>query len=247
MPGPLLTSALPRLRDDRGFTLVELVVVMAAGMVVASALFTILDVTLRQTTRTLSRVDSTQRARNVLERIQNEMHSACVANRLSPILSTTKGPSSDTTVSFWSQYGNAVSPVPVKRQISFDSTAGKLTESTYAWQSGIAPSQWIPSGTALKTETLLTNVAQVPGTPVFRYYEHKDPPNPNPLPAPSPNGLSDADARKTAEVLISLVVKPTGGSHQNTNIAANTVTNSVGFRLTPIPNSGSAEQFLPCQ
>ena len=224
---------------ERGFTLVELLVVMASGILVASALFTILDVTLHQTTRTFSRVDATQRARNVLERIENEMHSACVANDVRPIFSG----STDTSVSFWSGYGNAVNVTPLKRTISFDSTTGKLTESVYPLASGTSPSTWQASATPSSTETLLTNVAQSGSTPVFQYYELTEPGNTLPLQVP----LTADGAENASEVGITLVVKPTGGTHQNVNLAANTVTNSVLLRLTPISNpDGQAEEFPPC-
>jgi hypothetical protein len=134
----------------------------------------------------------------------------------------------------------------VKRTITFDSAAGKLTESVYPLASGTSPLNWVASTTASNTETLLTNVAQSGSTPVFRYYELKDPPNNNPLPA---NPLSFTDARKTAVVEINLVVKPTGGTHQNVNLAANTVTNSVVLRLTPAanPDGVNPQQFWPCE
>ncbi len=235
---------LNRLRKERGFTLVELLVVIAAGMVTATALFTILDVTLRQTTRTFSRVDATQRARTVLERVSNELHSACVANKVQPILAGTKGTTNGTQVSFWSAYGSAVNPTPVKKVISFDSTAGKLVESTYPLASGISPTTWVPQGTATSTETLLTNVAQSGSVPVFRYYELREPPNTAPLAA---NPLSVTNAENTSQVQITLVVKPTGGSHQNINLAANTVTNSALLRLTPPTNiDGTAQEYPPC-
>jgi type II secretory pathway pseudopilin PulG len=228
------------LRDQRGFTLVELLVVMASGIVVASALFTILDVTLRQTTRTFSRVDATQRARNVMETIESQMHSSCVSNKVRPILPGSTGSS----VSFWSQYGKGVELTPVKRTITFDSGTGKLTETEYPVASGSAPN-WVPSLTASSTTTLLTNVAQSGATPVFRYYELKDPPNPSPLTPP----LSGTNARKTALVEINLVVKPTGGTHQTVDLAANTVPNSVSLRLTPAanPDSTQPKQFFPCE
>ena len=99
-----LSSMTARLAGQRGFTLVELLVGMVAAMVVSSGLFTILDVTLHQTTRTQSRVDATQRARNALETIENEMHSACVEHRVIPI----RQGSTASSVIFLSQYGNAV-------------------------------------------------------------------------------------------------------------------------------------------
>lgn len=235
------TSARERLSREGGFTLVELMVVMASGLIVASALFTILDVTLRQTTHTFSRVDATQRARTVLERISNEMHSSCVENDTTPIILG----STASSVSFWNAYGSGVSLTPVKRTITFNSGTSKLTESVYPVVSGTSPSEWEADTTPSSTQTLLTNVAQSGTTPVFQYYR-ADASGQIPL-TPSPS-LSETQAEQTIEVRMTLVVKPTGGSNQNVNLAANTVTNSVSLRLSPTPNPGAPNQhFDPCQ
>jgi prepilin-type N-terminal cleavage/methylation domain-containing protein len=245
LPGRLSVRARARLSDQRGFTLAELLVVMASGLIVASALFTIFDVTLRQTTRTFSRIDATQRARTVLERISNEMHSACVANRTTPIVHQ-QAPlieSTTTSVYFWSGFGNAVAVTPVMRRITFDSSTSKLTESVYPVVSGDTPNTWVPSTTASSTQTLLTNVAQSPGTNVFQYFASSAA-GQTTLTAP----LNELESETTTEVRITLVVKPTGGHNQDVNLSNNTVTNSVSMRLTPTPNPGAPNQdFNPCE
>lgn len=226
-----------RIREEqRGFTLVELLVGMAAGLVVASALFTILDVTLRQTTRTFSRVDATQRARTALETIGNEMRSACVENRVVPIHEGSTGSS----VSFWSAYGNGVSLTPEKHTITFNSSEGTLNDATYPVSGGFAPN-WVASATPTRTTTLLTNVAQS-SVPVFQYFS-LDPIFPGSL-----GTLSEAESEATTEVRMTLVVRPAGGTQQNTNLTPNTVTNSAVLRLTPIPSPGTPNQsFRPCE
>jgi prepilin-type N-terminal cleavage/methylation domain-containing protein len=241
MPRDRLTALSTRLSSQRGFTLAELLVVMASGLIVASALFTILDVTLRQTTRTFSRIDATQRTRTVLEQISNEMHSSCVENRTTPI----RPGSTASTVSFWSAYGNGVTLTPVQRTISFNSATSKLTESVYplAVGSGTTPNTWVASTTPSSTETLLTNVAQSGTTPVLQYYSAG--PTGQTTLVPS---LDEAESEKTTEVRITLVVKPTGGDNQNVNLVTNTVTNSMSLRLTPTPNPGAPNQdFNPCE
>ena len=90
-------------RSEQGFTLVEMLVVMVAGMVVVSALFAIFDLTLHQTTRTFSTVDASQHSRIALEEIENELHSACVGSGVTPV----QAGSSATSLIFVSQYGSA--------------------------------------------------------------------------------------------------------------------------------------------
>ena len=77
MPFPMIRR-FPRVTRERGFTLVEMMVAVLAGTVVMGALFAILDLTLRQTSRTITQVDATQRARTAMESIETELHSACV-------------------------------------------------------------------------------------------------------------------------------------------------------------------------
>ena len=57
--------------EENGFTLVELLIVIAAGTVLMLALFAMLDMTLRQTSRTFTMTDATGRAQFVTETLEN--------------------------------------------------------------------------------------------------------------------------------------------------------------------------------
>jgi Tfp pilus assembly protein PilE len=158
-----------------GFTLIELLVTMLSGMVVILALFTIMDVTLHQSTRTLSRLNALQRTRVKLEQVVNELHSACVSSGVQPILSG----STANQLNFISQYGNGASLTPVEHVITFNSSAGTLTDTTYA-ETGVTESShptYTFSSTAQSTTTLLTNVSQSGSTPVFQYFAYGAIPN----------------------------------------------------------------------
>jgi prepilin-type N-terminal cleavage/methylation domain-containing protein len=231
-----------RLHEQNGFTLVELVVAMAAGMIVATSLFTILDVSLRSTTRTFSRIDATQRARNAIDRIGNEMHSACVANTVIPVISG----SDSNSLSFWSQYGNGVALTPVKHTVVFDSSAHTLTDNTYAVTGGSSP-DWTTGATPTSSEKVLTNVDQSGSTPVFKYYSSSV--TGQVLQSPTP--LSTTQVRDTTSVTFTLAVRPAGGSNEDASLVPDTVTNSVSLRLSPIPNAGAPNQdtkdFQPCE
>jgi prepilin-type N-terminal cleavage/methylation domain-containing protein len=222
-----------RLSQERGFTLVELLIGMAAGLVVSTGLFTILDVTLHQTTRTFSRVDATQRARVALDTIGNEMRSACVEDQVRPV----KSDSTATSVTFVSQYGADVNPNPIFHRIAFSGTT--LSDTTLT-ATGDAPN-WTP-GSTLQTATLLTNVAQSGSTPVFQYYMSD---NTGQVALTPP--FTESQAESITEVRMTIVVKPAGGSNEDVNLTPNTVTNSAVLRLTPIPNPGNpGKDFYPC-
>ncbi len=248
-----------RLRSEAGFSLVEMLVVMIGGLVVGAALLGIIDVTLHQSTNTFSRVDATGRARTTIESLVDELQSSCLSSGDTPIQPS----SSDTSLIFTTQDGNAVSPTPVQHQITFSSSAGTLTETT-------------TSG----TRTLLTDVAQSGSTPVFQYFAYQEPlqssgapytdadgnayemlldgstpvpgtstiPTAQPLPVP----LSTDTADSAAEVMITLAVGAAGGSNENTTVTtpkiAGTITDSAILRLSPVANHvGSGTTFGPCQ
>jgi prepilin-type N-terminal cleavage/methylation domain-containing protein len=233
-----------RLSHERGFTLVELLIGMAAGLVVSTGLFTILDVTLHQTTRTFSRVDATQRARVALDTIGNEMHSACVEDQVRPV----KTGSTASSVTFVSQYGNSVNLTPIFHRITFDPNAATLTDTTLSPTddpgfTDDAPN-WKP-GASQGTTTLLTNVAQSGTTPVFQYF--KSDTTGQVAVVPGAAGLTETESEAITEVRMTIVVKPAGGSNEDVNLTPNTVTNSAVLRMTPIPNPGSpGKDFYPC-
>jgi prepilin-type N-terminal cleavage/methylation domain-containing protein len=174
-----LAGRLQGVRDERGFTLVELLVVMVAGIAVLGALYTIVDVTLRQTTRTFSTVDASQQSRIGLEQIENELHSSCLGAQVTPI----QAGSTATSLVFVSQYGstasaaNAATLTPVQHTLSYNAGAGTLTDTTTAASAGASPT-WTFGG-ASSTRTILRNVAQSGnGTdPVFQYFAYATPLN----------------------------------------------------------------------
>jgi prepilin-type N-terminal cleavage/methylation domain-containing protein len=251
-----------RLASERGFTLVELLATMLAGSVVMLAVMAILDLTLHQTTRTYSYVSATQRARVTTETLENELHSSCIAAGETPIQSG----SSDTSITFISQYGNAANVTPVLRTIAFSSAAQTLTESDYAVSGGSAPN-WTFNTDPYVTRTLLTNVSQqTGGLPVFQYFAYQQPKNASGQPYTEPDGtpymmlldgtslvpgtsiqpaaqplavpLTVANAQLAAEVMIKFKVAPESGSGINTNIAdaSTNVDDAVVIRLTPPAN-----------
>jgi prepilin-type N-terminal cleavage/methylation domain-containing protein len=174
--------ALARLRSERGFTLIEMLVALAAGMVVMMALGMIELSTSDQTTREFSRIDSTSRAQVAIENLENQLHSACVTNT-TPILAG----STPTTLQFVSQYGSGPTVTPVEDQVTFNSATGRLTEYQYQETGYTTDSNgqtvYTFSTTPIVTngKTLLTNVSQTViggvSTPVFQYFAYQEPIN----------------------------------------------------------------------
>jgi hypothetical protein len=264
-----------RLTAESGFTLVELLVVMMASVTVMTALFTIIDVTLHQTTRTFSRVDATQHARTTLARVESELQSSCVAAGATPIQTGSDG----TDLIFISQEGSAASLTPIEHKISLTSTAGPttLTDTTYAVNGGSAP-DWTFSTTPTNTTILLTNVTGTAKT--FQYFDYDEPKNAAGVPytdaagnpymvlldgtdtvpgtttvpanalSPLTMPLSADDSASAAEVVFTFKVGPAGGTNETTTTpttVAETVTDSVVLRVTAAANhAGDGADFSPC-
>lgn len=183
-----MTSALravcARLRREDGFTLVELLATMAAGLVVLAGVVTVMSVALHQTTDTFTRVDATERARTMLTRVEDELHSACLVNGVTPIQGGAQGSqvSDANNLVFVSQYGTSASPTPVEHKITFNPAAGTLTEYTYT-VSGVDsdPTKWVFSSAPTGPGRLLLNNVNritVAGSnptvlPVFQYFAYE--------------------------------------------------------------------------
>jgi len=251
------------MRQARGFTLVEVLVTIAAGTVVMACLFTIIDVTLHQTTRTYDRVDATQRARTTLEGVFNELHSACIGPGDTPI----QPGSTATSLLFVSQYSNSASVTPVvEHQVYLDSS-NNLWENTYASIGSTSP-PWTFSTTPSTTRLLLNNVrsaqfqyfayqqvsyTDAAGSPYMMLLDGANAvPGTSTVPPASPlaTPLSTTAAGQAVEVTMNMVVGPGGGTGENTNadLTDASVFDSIILRLSPAANhAGNGATFNPCE
>jgi Tfp pilus assembly protein PilW len=179
------------LAEEEGVSLIELLVSILAGMIVIIALFNLQIVTLHQTTRVFTKVDATQHARVAIEDLENELHSACIVDNVTPVQSG----SSPTSLQFVSQEGNGATLTPVEHVIAYNSTAGSitttsgvfnygaqtLTDSTYAETGETQNSSGEPvytfASTASTARILLANVTQSGTIPIFQYYAYQVPMN----------------------------------------------------------------------
>jgi prepilin-type N-terminal cleavage/methylation domain-containing protein len=213
------------MRDESGFTIIELLVSLAISLVVITMVTTMITVTTHNEDRIARRVDASQRGRPVMARIVNELHSACVAPRIIPVIADgTANGSTATQISFLSQSGEAVTPTPDKHVITLSGTT--MSESVYPATGGAAPT-WTFSGTPSSTTQLLANVS-APGGVMFSYYRFLNGQLSNtPLPVP----LSASNAALTAYVTVSLTASPTGGKSLLDANSPITFSNSADLRL----------------
>jgi Tfp pilus assembly protein PilW len=241
-------SRLRRIRNEEdGFSLAELLVAIAVGMIVLLGVFAVVQAATRSSNRTTARVIANQSVRPVLSKIIDELHSSCISPDLAPVLAGT-----DTSVTFVTSTDSGVTPVPSKRTITWTpvtATTGTLTESTYAYSSGTAPS-WTFSATPTTT-TLLKNVgkAKIEGAtaPIFQYYAY----DPNtglvatsPLGAAAPAGLSAADLPNVVKVVVSFSYVPAKTTVTVDTAAAGSFSDSALLRFSPA--STATGENTPC-
>jgi prepilin-type N-terminal cleavage/methylation domain-containing protein len=156
-----LESAGARRQD--GFTLIELIVSLAIGTVIVLASYSLLDLAGVQAVKVTDRVDSAQRGRQALDAITRQLRSqVCLQNGTSAI---TDG--QDSSITFYTFTG-AGAYSPELHNISWSASTRSIVEQDYVG-TGTPPSMTFPTVPTHAT-TLLTDVTQAGGAPIFTYY-----------------------------------------------------------------------------
>jgi len=166
---------------EAGFTLVELLVTMIAGIVVLMATFGVLDISMRQNARATDRVQTTQIGRSAMERLIQELHSSCAWATAPPV----QVGSSANTLWFISQFSSSTVPSPVLHKVALNGSV--LSDTTYAlsvpagttdttgWLNNPANWTFANFNTTVATgyTNLITNVYPVgAATGLFQYYRY---------------------------------------------------------------------------
>lgn len=220
------------MRDERGFTLVELLASITAFTVLFAAIMAMTTVATHNQDRIAKRVNSNQRLRPVIVRIMDGLHSSCVAPRVIPIATG----STATSISFTTRAGSAVNPIPDLRQVTLSGT--NLTETVYPVSGGTAPT-WSFSPTPSSTRTLLTNVS-APGNVPFRYYRFQNS-QLTEIAAP----LDATEASLTAQVSVTLTAAPSTGTNVQDPNSPITISDRADLRLESA-NQVSSVDSPPC-
>ncbi|MDX6622231.1 MAG: hypothetical protein QOE75_163 [Solirubrobacterales bacterium] len=220
------------IKDERGATLIELVVGMFAGLVVMAALITLIMVTIGTTSRVSARVHATQEARLTLNKVIDQLHSACIAPKIPPI----REGSSATELRFVHATGSAVSPTPTETRITYAN--GELTQRDYSWVKGVAP-LWEFQTTPSRTVLLNDGIGPIGNKPVFTYYRSSGG-TPAQLEAP----LTGAEPNETIHVTVAFSATPNDDNGEDATPAR--IQGSATLRLTGILYSTTAPSY-PCQ
>jgi prepilin-type N-terminal cleavage/methylation domain-containing protein len=186
-----LKASTSSLGDNRGYTLIEMLVGMVVALVVSGALFAILEISLHQTTLITDKVQANQLGRTAMTRVVDELHSACLSPGFKPIQET----SSNTTLVFKNAYSEAAVIPSAKEakvtgtgvfehQIVWNEATSTLTDYTYKSTSGEGSEAKFPaldySTTTREAENaepkkgalLANHVIETGSTPIFQYYKY---------------------------------------------------------------------------
>lgn len=223
-----------RLRDQGGFSIIELLVGIIGFVIVFSVIMEMVVLATHNQDRISQRVAANQRARPVVTRILDGLRSACVYPRVVPVATGSTG----TQINFISKSGSSVTPVPDRRVISL--SGSNLNETVYPPTGGTPPT-WTFSGTPSSNRTLMTNVTAPPGG-IFRYHDYVNGAlNPTSLPVP----LSASNAARVAYVSVNLTVQPARGLSSLDAKSPITISGATDLLLesaSPI----TAQDNLPC-
>jgi len=227
-----------RAARERGFTMIELLVALVAGGIIAAASLQTVVMSVHFSSNYQDRIDSNQQGRLAMARVIQTLDSACVAPQVPPVVAG----STATKLIVYSNQSDAATTEP--NLVTIQLTGGALKMSTQAWSSGNYPSYVFSASST--NFTLLPYAAQATlnGTgsqPVFQYYGYGAGGVLSTTPYAVP--LSAANAATTAEVAVAFEALPSDnwsalGRGANFN-------DSIVLRLTPASNDATASN-APC-
>jgi type II secretory pathway pseudopilin PulG len=217
------SAPLPRISDESGISLVELLVAMVSALVVAAAIMGLLVVSQHQTAILRDVGQATQYGRTAMTRIVDELHSSCIAKEFAPVQKEST-PSKLILQNAYSKEAEIKSGERTREDIiTFNSASRTLTDETLPSTGGEYPA-FTFGGTPSK-EIIGSNISETKqgarSVPIFTYYEYKK--------APEPDGSTEAST--TLKEVTSVPAK--GFSESEANAIA-----GVGISFTAAPASG---------
>jgi hypothetical protein len=151
---------LARLRSERGFTVIEIVVAACVGSVVIVAIFSLLDFSVKQSSGSNARVDSTQRGRTAMEQITQSLRSQVCPTSGG---TTSLDYASPYMVRFHAFSGSAQDPyVPELRTLFWDTNTSSIKQT-------VTPPVGTPSTRTILTSAKPPKLSDGTSGPVFEY------------------------------------------------------------------------------
>lgn len=204
------------MKDERGFTLVELLVAAMIGTVVLLAAFSLVDVSIQKQVETENRLDATQRGRLAMEQISRALRSqVCPGQGLATMIDA-----EDDKATFYSYLAAAPpGPGPIKvqkRQLSYEVPSGSTRGAIYerVWNNVSTTAGGLqfntnPDRVRMITDNVTRSVDGGVTLPVFRYAKYD--PVSSPLMTPLAPPISASDKSLVVQIKTTFNAWPTGG------------------------------------
>jgi prepilin-type N-terminal cleavage/methylation domain-containing protein len=161
-----------RVRDERGFTIVELLTAIGIGTIVLMAVLTLLDTSVKISAKTTDRTETTARGRSAMDVITRQLRSQICQGTGQPAL-TAAGP---TSMTFYASLapeqasvdGKTPPLVVQQRRLTYRSATRDILEEVWTG-TGVRPTVTFPAQPT-SSRILISRVDPTGDTPVFRYY-----------------------------------------------------------------------------
>lgn len=185
-----------RLRDERGLTLVELMVSTLVGTLVLLAAYALLDSTISSTARTTDRTHALQEARLALELMTRQLRSQVCPEPGGESVAA----GGDRSVTFYADLGT--NRIPDRHRVTLDPTTRTIVQEVWKPTTPVGP-PWSYPASPTSTTQLAEEVEPLEDVPVFRYYAFTDsePYEPTVL-LPADPALSDTDRARVVRIAI---------------------------------------------
>jgi prepilin-type N-terminal cleavage/methylation domain-containing protein len=240
-----------RLRsEERGFTLVEMLVSAVLGLIVLTATLGLVTTSQRVTTTVTERTDTTQRGRLAMERIVQSLRSQVCLKLSTLTAQTTVTDAQSSTISFFADIPNRAEGIaatfnPDLRTLAV--SGGAITEATTPYLTPFdgATFRAAAAGAPIVLTTGIGTVTDASGAlPYFRYYAYKTDGTldyGNPLTTPVPQ----SELPRIAQIEVTFAVKPFDNA--TTSGVQSVFDDSVSVRLPfPPPKTSGQNRTVAC-
>jgi prepilin-type N-terminal cleavage/methylation domain-containing protein len=248
-------------RNQHGFTLIETLVAMVTGVIVTGALFTILDFSVKQSSRLSQVAQASQVSRTAMTHIVDELHSACLSTGFTPV----EAGSTPSKLVFITGYSEAAE-IPFesvrKEEVEYVLVGGKGYLKEKVATAASEPNFREYTFGSPSTITIAENISpyeESGSNPIFKYYEYGSTTSTgateaavtlNQVPLTASAELNAEQAARIASVAISFRTAPYKKEAKLTSAAAAgtfaDLTTQTTFAFSA-PNSESTIQDKPCE
>ena len=159
-----------RIRDERGFTLVELLAAMVVGSIVLFAVLGLLDGAVRIQARTADQIETTDRGRVAIDLISQGLGSRICLGQVPSLVAA-----GDDSVEFYASLAPERAGVRLEAQrwrLTF--SGGAIRQEMWTSNPPVSPPDLPPAvaTTPTRSRQLVSGVGTIGTTPVLRYYAY---------------------------------------------------------------------------